>query len=57
MINSIYEIKKIISKNTNIAYHSENAKFVFINGIKVNLPIEKERLKKLLRVYLVTQNL
>lgn len=47
MINNIYELKKIINANTNIAYHSENAKFVYVNGIKISLPISKEIIKNL----------
>ena len=46
MINNIYELKKVINKNTSLAYYSENAKFVYINGKKVNLPIEKDINKK-----------
>lgn len=45
MINNIYELKKVINENTNLAYYSENAKFVYINGKKVNLPIKEEVLK------------
>lgn len=50
MINNIYELKKLINANTSLAYHSENAKFVYVNGKKVNLPIEKEILEKINKV-------